>query len=183
MNKSETLFLLNDFGYTVTDTEKIGSDFSEYAYTYNEENNIGFIIKEYEEFNVIEINSDVLKVRTKLKKLNYNVWNTYFLITFKKSSEIYKINHNKVYSIERNPKGLRKYILITEKDVYRIPFIKSEESNTFDLNFGGNIESIFQIEDEETKKFVQWLIENNGEYAAVNKNDLKKEINIWMRKD
>lgn len=72
-----------------------------------------------------EINNIAKNIREVIKKsMKYNLWNTYFLIVVNKNSF-----NEKYYYIERDVRNLRKYVIQTEMDILRLPFLDISNSN------------------------------------------------------
>lgn len=72
-----------------------------------------------------EINNIAKNIREVIKKYTkYNLWNTYFLIVVNKNSF-----NEKYYYIERDVRNLRKYVIQTEMDILRLPFLDISNSN------------------------------------------------------
>ncbi|WP_061452686.1 hypothetical protein [Streptococcus oralis] len=72
-----------------------------------------------------EINNIAKNIREVIKKsTKYNLWNTYFLIVVNKNSF-----NEKYYYIERDVRNLRKYVIQTEMDILRLPFLDISNSN------------------------------------------------------
>lgn len=72
-----------------------------------------------------EINNIAKNIREFIKKYTkYNLWNTYFLIVVNKNSF-----NEKYYYIERDVRNLRKYVIQTEMDILRLPFLDISNSN------------------------------------------------------
>lgn len=72
-----------------------------------------------------EINNISKNIREVIKKsTKYNLWNTYFLIVVNKNSF-----NEKYYYIERDVRNLRKYVIQTEMDILRLPFLDISNSN------------------------------------------------------
>lgn len=84
---------------------------------------------------------------------------------------------SKIYNIERNSKGLRKYVVLEESDLFRIPFIKDKEKNNTSLNFISDFNQVLQTEDEDVNELIKWVIESEGEFLELKKTILKEKIN------
>lgn len=70
------------------------------------------------------INQTAKEIRDKIKKFSdYNLWNTYLLILVSKNPL-----SEKYYYVERDVRNLRKYVLQSEDDILRVPFINVIEN-------------------------------------------------------
>ncbi|MGV3266478.1 ABC-three component system middle component 1 [Cytobacillus pseudoceanisediminis] len=173
MNKSELLEVLDRQKFIVKNTEMFQKNYKEFVYCYNYEKKISLIVKEYEQFSQSSIVEDVMQVRMLLRANEINIWNSYYIILAPRLSEQAE---KKIYSIERNPKGLRKYVITNERDLYRIPFIKLEQSSGILLNFESSFNDILSSNDQDVIKFLEWIMESQGDTIEIKKSIIKDKI-------
>lgn len=179
MNKSELMEILDVNNFVVEKSEMFSMDDKEFIYSYNEGINHGFVIKEYKsnQCNIGKVLEDVLNARIILRKHNINIWNSYFLVLIdfeeKKENEI----SSHIYNIERNSSGLRKYVIIDKEDLLRIPFIKTSQENIMKLNFSSNLNEVLFTEDKEVGNFINWILEEEGEFQELKRSVVKEKIN------
>ncbi|MGI1809697.1 ABC-three component system middle component 1 [Priestia sp. TGN 0903] len=177
MNQSKVLSNLHEHNFIVQNSEMFLEN-SGLIYCYNKALNIGFIVKEYSNYNLDNIMSDVIAARSILRNLNINVWNTYFIILLNIADlDKNKNKYREFYQIERNSKGLRKYLILEESDLYRIPFIESYEEEGTSLNFTANFNEILETKDEKVDELIKWIFSEDGEYKEIQKKNIKEKIN------
>lgn len=104
------------------------------------------LLKYYPKPSVEIIKEESKKLREELFYGNYNVWNSYFLICVDESA-----SKDFTYLIEKDKKGLRKYVIKNQKDFDRIPFLDNvQESSQFKVeifdgkNTSSEVESILK---------------------------------------
>ena len=175
MDKSRLLSILDKYSFIVEKSEVFSKLDEDFIYCVNKDRNISIIIKQYKEFNQMSILDDVIKVRGILRENNINIWNSYYLISFV-NSEVLSGSESKVYSIERNSRGLRKYVIINEEDLYRMPFIKPYQAERVLLDFKTNFNEILETEDKEITKVLRWIMESNGDLVDIKKQTIKEKI-------
>lgn len=174
MSKMNILEILSHHNFPIKQSEIFLKYHEEFIHCVNEENQISLVIKEYDENNLLAINDDVMRVRAILRENNINIWNSYFLILLTASTSTVD---SKIYHIERKPQGLRKYVILSKDDLYRIPFIEKSKDDNVSLNFSTNFDEFLETDDLEVKKFLEWMINNNGEYVEIKKSEIKENIN------
>lgn len=76
------------------------------------------LVYKVEKIDLNEIKNVAFKIRNFFISNNLNVWNAYLLICSNKVLE-----KEMVYLLERDTLALRKYVVQTEKDLSRIPFL------------------------------------------------------------
>jgi len=175
LDQSKILSNLHEHNFIVQNSEMFLEN-SGLIYCYNEVLNIGFIVKEYPDYCLENIMSDVIAARSILRNLNINIWNTYFIILLNIAYSD-KDNYREFYQIERNSKGLRKYLILEESDLYRIPFIENHEKEETSLNFAANFNEILKTKDEEVDELIKWIFKEDGEYKEIQKKNIKAKIN------
>ncbi|MGW5952466.1 ABC-three component system middle component 1 [Bacillus mycoides] len=179
MNKTRLLEVLDSHKFTVEKSEMFLKNHEEFVYCVNEDKHLSLIVKEYQEYSQSKIINDVMKVRTILKEHEINIWNSYYLILCT-SVELLEEIGTKIYSIERNSKGLRKYVIMSEADLYRIPFIKDSYSEEISLNFETNFEEILSTSDQEVSMLLKWILESDGDFLEIKKPLIKDRINKFL---
>ncbi|MGG4468459.1 ABC-three component system middle component 1 [Paenibacillus alvei] len=173
MTKTEILEILYKHDFIVQKSEIFISNLEEFIHCVNLDRQISLIIKEYSQHDLSNVSNDVMKVRRILRENNANIWNSYFLILL---SSFDNFKDLKVYSIERNAQGLRKYVIVSENDLYRIPFIENIEENNISLNFAANFSEFFKTNDIETQGILEWIIDSDGEFVEIKKNLIKEKV-------
>lgn len=93
------------------------------------------------------------------------------------SSNFNKDSNKEFYQIERDSKGLRKYLILEEEDLYRIPFIRSEKEQETSLNFASDFNEILKTKDQDVNELVEWIFSQDGEYKEIQKKNIKIKIN------
>lgn len=165
--------------FIVKNTEMFQSNYQEFVYCYNHEKKVSLIFKEYQVFSQKNILEDVMKVRKLLRENEINIWNSYYVILAPKL-----IEEKRIYSIERNPKGLRKYVITNEKDLFRIPFIRLEKSEEFVLNFDSSDNEILNSDDQIVNEYLKWIMEAQGDLVEIKKSIIKDKISkTFVRSD
>ncbi|MEZ2649679.1 ABC-three component system middle component 1 [Bacillus wiedmannii] len=93
---------------------------------------LGAILYEYEHIRVLvkhyniapepkHVGDEAIELRERLLMQDMNVWNAYYLICIDNEVEF-----DDVYLIERNTRGLRKYVIREIFDLSRIPFLNTQ---------------------------------------------------------
>ncbi len=90
-------------------------------------------------------------------------------------------NTIKNYNIERNSIGLRKYVINEASDLYRIPFIKEESSESNELNFSKSLNEILSTDDPELKKIYDWMIKEDASYTDLGTKKIQDKVNEIMK--
>lgn len=180
MNKIKVLEILYKHHFIVEKSEVFLNNHEEFIHCINTDNQISLIIKEYHQHDLLNVDDDVMKVRTILRENNINIWNSYFLVLLA-SGEISAAIDSKIYSIERRPQGLRKYVIISENDLYRIPFIENREVDDVSLNFAANFDEVLKTDDLETKGFLEWIIDSDGDLIEIKKSVIREKVNELIK--
>ncbi|HDR7378768.1 TPA: hypothetical protein QCX22_003944 [Bacillus toyonensis] len=180
MKKSELLSILDSNNFIVSKSELfIKKSNTEYAYCFNRKLNTGFVVKKYQHFDYENILKDVIDVFLLLKKNEINIWNTYYIILLELDKES-KEKHSDFYKIERNSQGLRKYVIMTKNDLYRIPFLFNLQ-NKEELNHISNMKGFLHTGEKEIDDFIEWIIEA-VESDEIKRNDIKVRVdNLFNR--
>ncbi|MFT4407461.1 ABC-three component system middle component 1 [Bacillus cereus] len=93
---------------------------------------LGIVLYEHEYINVLvknynivpdskHIGDEAIELRERLLMQDMNVWNAYYLICIDN-----EVKFDDVYIIERNTRGLRKYVIREIFDLSRIPFLDNK---------------------------------------------------------
>ncbi|WP_144499216.1 ABC-three component system middle component 1 [Bacillus sp. FDAARGOS_235] len=127
---------------------------------------LGVILYEHEHINVLvkhyniapepkHIGDEAIELRERLLMQDMNAWNAYYLICIDNEVEF-----DDVYIIERNTRGLRKYVIREIFDLDRIPFLNthSQLREKSDKNKNGDEKEIPPIVEEIERQIKQ----NNG---------------------
>ncbi|WP_281974997.1 ABC-three component system middle component 1 [Halobacillus litoralis] len=152
---------LRKYNFTVVYSEKF---YPEYFFCKREQINV--IVKEYDIDEISnEVRSDAVDLRTVLNKLGENIWNTYLFVCNKNRG------NDISYSIEKDSIGLRKYIINSEDDFKRIPFLDKDHANK---NSDDTFIKLPEIEDSLTfKELVESIISNDGLQRELKNNEVK----------
>ncbi|WP_257351434.1 ABC-three component system middle component 1 [Pseudalkalibacillus decolorationis] len=136
------------------------------AYCYKEP--VGFILKKYNgEVSQEQIIIDAVEVRNKIKKINHNIWNTYFLVCFGP-----KFKGNTPFSIERDARGLRKYVIQDLTDLDRIPYTDTRSIERIDDPFHITLQ-LLENENGEVGNLINFLMKNDGAARKLNKEEVR----------
>lgn len=142
--------------------------------------NLGAILYEYEHIKVLvkhyniapepkHVGDEAIELRERLLELDMNVWNTYYLICIDNEVEF-----DDIYIIERNTRGLRKYVIREIFDLSRIPFLDAQgqliEVNHKSKNEGGK--KISPVVEEIEKQIKQ----NNGVEEKLNNRKIEEIV-------
>lgn len=180
MNKIKLLEVLYKHHFIVEKSEVFLNNHEEFIHCINKDNQISLIIKEYRHQDLLNVDNDVMKVRAILRENNINIWNSYYLVLLV-SGEISAAVDSKIYSMERKPQGLRKYVIISENDLYRIPFIANRKVDTVSLNFAANFDEFLKTDDIEAKDFLEWIIESGGDFIEIKKKIVREKVNELIK--
>lgn len=176
MNKTTFINIISTKNYEIiNDTKLIKDNPEEFLYCENNLTKKILIAKEYTEINSKIILEDVSRVKKILRSNNYNIWNSYFLILLSIS------DITKSYTIERNSKGLRKYVINEASDLYRIPFIKEESSGPNELNFSKSLNEILSTDDPDLKEIYDWMIKKDASYTDLGSREIQNKVNEIMK--
>lgn len=159
MKYSQVIEWLRQNNFEVEQSEKFYPD-----YYFCKKDQINVIVKEYKDKEGIfsQVRSDAIDARTILSKGGENIWNTYFFIC-KESEEM-----NIPYSLEKDSIGLRKYVINSQDDFNRIPFLDQE--NYYKEKRGASIKIPSNIYLENV---VKRIISIDGLQRELSTNDLK----------
>jgi hypothetical protein len=172
INKIKAIEFLSKLDFQVEKSELFIEFDDEIAYLFNPKNNISLIIKQYKKFDEKEIMNDVIKARLLLRELDINIWNTYYLILLDENDF-----SKKWYNIEKNSKGIRKYLIFSEDDFLRIPFLERKPTEILgDLVFDNNLSEILSSENDAVNKLIRWILDDEGEFSVINHNKLKEKV-------
>jgi hypothetical protein len=133
---------------------------------------INVLQQQWDETMTIEmVLEECQRIRDIISKLGENPWNTYYLLCANNLA----LDDEKVYLIEHNSLAIRKYVLRTEIDLNRIPFLDLTESFQNETNvMGTDNQNITGI----VKEFVEFIIKNDGANVRFSKD----EVNIAIHK-
>ncbi|MEK5141431.1 MULTISPECIES: ABC-three component system middle component 1 [Paenibacillus] len=120
------------------------------------------------EMNTNQIMNEASRMRDLLLRNRLNAWNAYYLLCAGTEA----INDEMVYYIEREASALRKYVIRTENDLKRIPFLDINIGNTEgnELNI---VEDTSQYGDNVTR-LVEYLRQHNGERAKFSQKKIEE---------
>ncbi|MBY6053430.1 ABC-three component system middle component 1 [Cytobacillus firmus] len=146
---------------------RINNELEELAFKRNEEqieeiDAIGCVLYSNNKFNILvkyfgkpkenEIREEAIRLREALYYLNYNIWNSYYLVCVEDS-----VSKDFTYLLEKETKGLRKYVIKSISDFDRIPFFdKSQSGNDFEIEFSD------EEGNAEVAKILELVKRNNG---------------------
>ena len=113
-----------------------------------------------------EINNIAKSIREVIKEYTkYNLWNTYFLIVVNKHSY-----NEKYYYIERDVRNLRKYVIQTEMDIFRLPFLDILNSN----KEAKQVEESLYFTSEKIKELYLGIRNKGGEQKKLTNAEINK---------
>ncbi|OFN99562.1 hypothetical protein [Streptococcus sp. HMSC070B10] len=113
-----------------------------------------------------EINNIAKSIREVIKEYTkYNLWNTYFLIVVNKNSY-----NEKYYYIERDVRNLRKYVIQTEMDIFRLPFLDILNSN----KEAKQVEESLYFTSEKIKELYLGIRNKGGEQKKLTNAEINK---------
>ncbi|QQB70610.1 hypothetical protein I6I02_02740 [Streptococcus salivarius] len=113
-----------------------------------------------------EINNIAKSIREVIKEYTkYNLWNTYFLIVVNKNSY-----NEKYYYIERDVRNLRKYVIQTEMDIFRLPFLDIPNSN----KEAKQVEESLYFTSEKIKELYLGIRNKGGEQKKLTNAEINK---------
>ncbi|KRF53821.1 hypothetical protein ASG98_25510 [Bacillus sp. Soil531] len=136
-------------------------------YIFCKRNQINLVLKEYSQSNDTEkIRYDSSEIRSIVNKIGENVWNTYFLICRSIGTEPLS------YSVERDSVGVRKYVINSEKDFLRIPFL--DEMNNEKNARNTELLNIHSNQDERLENLTNYLIDIEGSHRVLNKKEISE---------
>ncbi|MFD5852492.1 ABC-three component system middle component 1 [Cytobacillus pseudoceanisediminis] len=161
MEKNELLNWLRRNGFVVESSDSFFPD-----YIFLKKEHINLVIKDYRtDPTYTDILNDSMDIRLRLKKNNRNASNTYFLVLLQEDSKL------SPYVIEKDSRGLRKYVITKFLDFKRIPFLDlSTEDNDKDFKtdfLQGQVES-----DETIKQIINYIVENEGSSRSLTKEEV-----------
>jgi len=168
---------MNIFNRTHNELEELG--FKMNKEEIEEIHSIGCVLYSNSKFNILVkyfynpkeecIREESIRLRERLFYLNYNVWNSYYLVCVNDS-----VSKDFTYLLEKETRGLRKYVVKSIKDFDRIPlFDKSGGSRNFQFEFTST------EEDKDISNILELVKKNNGlETKFTNQvvNDIIQEI-------
>lgn len=168
---------MNIFNRTHNELEELG--FKMNKEEIEEIDSIGCVLYSNSKFNILVkyfsnpkeefIREESIRLRERLFYLNYNVWNSYYLVCVNDS-----VSKDFTYLLEKETKGLRKYVVKSIKDFDRIPlFDKSRGSREFQVEF------TTAEEDKEVSNILELVRKNNGletKFSNQKVNDIIQEI-------
>ncbi|MCC3359552.1 ABC-three component system middle component 1 [Bacillus sp. REN16] len=181
MDKSKLLQYLDDNKFIFEKSEIFIRGDEEFIYCINRNTNISIVIKQYKDFDLSEILQDVTIARSILRENDINIWNSYYLILFLDPDSLLE-SISKIYSIERDSKGLRKYVILDEDDLYRMPFFEPNRTSGISLDFETNFNEIIFTENREIITLMKWIMEMNGDLIDLKKQKIKEKISeVYFR--
>lgn len=168
---------MNIFNRTHNELEELG--FKMNKEEIEEIDSIGCVLYSNSKFNILVkyfanpkeefIREESIRLRERLFYLNYNVWNSYYLVCVNDS-----VSKEFTYLLEKETKGLRKYVVKSIKDFDRIPlFDKSQNSHGFSVEF------TTAEEDKDVANILELVRKNNGletNFTNQKVNDIIQEI-------
>lgn len=109
--------------------------------------------------------------REMIMKMGGNPWNSYYLLCADNDD----LEEQNVYLIEHNSLAMRKYVIRSEYDLKRIPFldmlnvVENIEANRMNI-VNGSVSGT-------AMKFIEYLIENDGANVRFKKDEVISAIN------
>ncbi|MCA1042238.1 hypothetical protein LCM00_22350 [Bacillus infantis] len=168
MDKNEVLKLLLLEGFAVEQSAQFHPNI------FLEKEHINIVVKEYKEDpNEEMIVNDVMDIRLMLKKMHKNSWNSYFLILLPPESDL------SPYVIEKDPRGIRKYVIKDSQDFTRIPFL-DPSVNLEDENKINNSILIGTYDDANIKHIIDFIIQNGGSSRSLTNQEVNSAFYILL---
>ncbi|WP_393959896.1 ABC-three component system middle component 1 [Priestia megaterium] len=151
------------------------NELNEIGFSLYTNNKINIAVKYYYhdcDFDLIKVESN--KLREELFKLNYNIWNSYMFICIDNNEE----DKDFVYLVEKDTKGLRKYVVQTIKDFDRIPFFNTQKiANEFT-----EINSANKINSAEVTTILEYIKTNQGTEKKLSLSEIDYIVNKMLNK-
>ncbi|MBU8852751.1 ABC-three component system middle component 1 [Priestia megaterium] len=124
---------------------------------------------------VEDIKEESIRIREKLHESKINVWNTYYVLCA--DEEVIDVEY--LFFVEREPSGLRKYVINEVEDLNRIPFLDNQPVN----KFSNPIQMEDNIPENNTtiKSLFDFIKENNGTEMIIPENRIDEAIDrlLW----
>ncbi|MCP1307683.1 ABC-three component system middle component 1 [Paenibacillus tyrfis] len=109
-------------------------------------------------------------LRDSLLRNRVNAWNAYYLICEAGNNPI---SEETVYSIEREPTALRKYVIRSALDLQRVPFLDPTQSMKKEIS----TEVLDSIEMTETvTRLIEYIRKHDGERRKLSQKELETAI-------
>lgn len=123
-------------------------------------------------FDLIKVESN--KLREELFNLRYNIWNSYVFICVNNNNE----DRDFVYLVEKDTKGLRKYVIQTVKDFDRLPFLNTKKvaSEFTEIN------SINKINNSEVNTILEYIKINQGTEKKLSLTEIDYIVNKMLNR-
>jgi len=120
---------LEKMGFTIN--KKVIEEIKSIGCTVYSNSNFNVLVKFFANPSEEIIREESIQLRENLFYLNYNVWNSYFLVCVEDT-----VSKDFTYVLEKETKGIRKYVVKNVKDFDRIPiFNKLDTSSIFNIDF------------------------------------------------
>ncbi|WP_328178487.1 ABC-three component system middle component 1 [Peribacillus frigoritolerans] len=130
------------------------------------------VVKYYKNPSKEIIRNESIKIREELFHLNFNVWNAYFLICIDED-----VSKDFLYLIEKDTKGLRKYVMKDIKDFDRIPILSKEKGE-----FIFNVELSNSNQFSEVEEILDLLKIQNGLEVKLSTEKINEIVsNVMVR--
>lgn len=180
MNKASLLEIIAKDNFLVQESAYFDDKFIDkrFVFTWNEETEKGILIREYiSNDELSKLDEEVHLVRDLLRKKEYNIWNIYYFILLNLENNPAK----KLYNLERDSRNMRKYVILSSQDLLRVPFLNTQnKENSFEsLDFWSLFENTGDIEID---KFIQRVIEDEGEYKKLSNQKIRKVLTDTISK-
>ncbi|WP_024571977.1 ABC-three component system middle component 1 [Bacillus subtilis] len=166
MDQNEVLKLLLLEGFAVEQSAQFHPNI------FLEKEHINIVVKEYKEDpNEKNIVNDVMDIKLMLKKMHKNSWNSYFFILLPPESRL------SPYVIEKDPRGIRKYVIRDYRDFTRIPFLNLSV-NLEDKNKFNNSPFIEAYKNTNIKHIINFIIQNGGSSRSLTNQEVNSAFYI-----
>lgn len=137
-----------------------------------EKGDITLILQYWDEYvGVEDIKEECLKIRKVLHTLHVNAWNTYYILCKGKR----EIQDQDLFFIERDPVGIRKYVIREEKDLNRISFLDNTSICKVDNPI--RLEESIEEFDQEIQSMFNFIIKNKGDKKKLEKTEIDEMLN------
>lgn len=124
-----------------------------------------------------DIKQESIRIRERLHQIKMNVWNTYYILCAG-NENVYRED---LFFIERDSTGLRKYVVIEEADLNRIPFLDNLPVNV--INNPIRIEGNLTENDTTIKNLYEFIQLNNGSDKIIPEKEINNFIDTFLEED
>ncbi len=123
------------------------------------------------EANVQDIIDEASLLRDRLLRKRVNAWNAYYLLC---AGGDHPIDEETIYAIEREARALRKYVVRSEADIQRIPFL--------DINLSKESKNPLRVADNTAQQnetityLLDYIRKKDGERRKLTQKEIESAI-------